>query len=108
MRSGRSLWEELCREYEAGVAFVRSLRALWDDLAPGVDGARHHHVAALLRVQEAEARWWRDACVLYFQTFSQRPVPGDFRPAATLEEYMSVQHYYVPGIRNVPVLHGQR
>jgi alpha-glucuronidase len=108
MRSGRTLWDELCHEYEAGVAFVGSMRSTWEELAPFVDGARHRHVAALLEVQEAEARWWRDACVLYFQTFSRRPVPGDFRPAATLEEYIRVQHYYVPGIRNVPVLHGQR
>ncbi len=105
MRSGRTLWDELCVRYGAGVA---AARRSWDSLALHVDGARRRHVAALLRVQELEARWWRDACILYFQTFSRRPAPPGFAPGATLEESMSIQHVYVPGIRNVPVFHGQR
>jgi alpha-glucuronidase len=108
MRSGRTLWDELCAKYQAGVEFVVSARATWDSLAAHVDGARHRQVAALLAVQEREARWWRDACILYFQTFSRRPAPPGFEPGATLEEYMRIQHFYVPGIRNVPVFHGQR
>ena len=29
----------------------------------------------LLTIQEKEAVWWRNACVLYFQTFSKMPIP---------------------------------
>ena len=50
-------------------------------LAPFVDGARHGHVRRLLAIQEQEARWWRNACLLYFQTFSRRPLPAGPRAA---------------------------
>jgi alpha-glucuronidase len=64
-----------------------------------VDGARFRHVAALLTVQEREARWWRDACLLYFQTFSKREIPPELeRPRGTLSEYRAIRHYFVPGI----------
>ena len=36
--------------------------------------------AALLAIQEREARWWRNACLLYFQTFSRRPLPAGLEP----------------------------
>jgi len=57
-------------------------------------------VAALLRIQEKEARWWRDACILYFQTFSKRPIPSeDEAPTRSLDELMKVHPHYVPGLR---------
>src|SRR4029078_6750974 len=68
--SGRTLWDELCHRYDRGVAAVRRMRATWEGLAPFVDSARHGHVRRLLAIQEQEARWWRNACLLYFQTFS--------------------------------------
>lgn len=99
LRSGRTLWDELCLRYQAGVEAVRKMRATWEGLEAFVDAARHRHVRALLAIQEKEARWWRDACVLYFQTFSQRPLPeGCEPPEASLEHYMSLEHRYVPGI----------
>lgn len=101
MRSGRTLWEELCHRYHSGVASVREMQALWAALAPFVDAGRHEHVRGLLRIQEKEARWWRDACLLYFQTFSHRPLPDGYEaPERTLSEYISIRHRYVPGIRD--------
>jgi alpha-glucuronidase len=55
-------------------------------------------VRALLARQEGDACEWRDACLLYFQTFSKRPLPaGVDPPARSLDEYESVQRRYVPG-----------
>jgi alpha-glucuronidase len=101
MRSGETLWVELCQRYQRGVTAVRSFQASWRELEPFVDAARFAHVSALLAVQEKEARWWRDASVLYFQTFAKRPLPPGYEPAEkTLAEYQAIRHYYVPGINN--------
>ena len=98
MASGRTLWDELCHRYQVGVDAVRAMQRTWDTLKPFVDPARFEHVRVLLRIQEKEARWWRDASVLYFQTFAQQPLPPGYEPAEkTLEEYMAIQHYFVPG-----------
>jgi len=86
--SGRALWDELCHRYSAGVDAVRRMQAIWDDVAAFVDPARHAHVRQLLAIQEQEARWWRNACLLYFQTFSGRPLPADLEPLeGTLDDY---------------------
>jgi alpha-glucuronidase len=100
MKSGRTLWDELCYRYNSGVESVRHMQHTWDSLAEFVDEARFEHVEALLKIQEKEARWWRDACLLYFQTFSRLPLPAEYeQPAESLDYYMNLTHYYVPGIR---------
>ena len=100
MVSGRTLWEELCHRYQVGVDAARAMQRTWDSLEAFVDAARFKHVKDLLRIQEQEARWWRDSCVLYFQTFAQRPIPAGYEPAEkTLEEYIAIRHYFVPGIK---------
>jgi alpha-glucuronidase len=99
LRSGRTLWDELCQRYDAGVNFVRGMRETWSDLAAYVDLERFEHVAALLEIQEKEARWWRDACLLYFQTFSKRPFPADCEsPQGSLAAFMAIHKSHVPGI----------
>lgn len=103
MKSGRTLWEELVHKYHSGVESVRDMQRMWDSLDGLVDATRHEHVRSLLVIQEKEARWWRDACVLYFQTFSRLPVPPSYEPPArTLDAYMNLRHYYVPGIASPP------
>lgn len=100
MKSGRILWDELCDTYNQGVQTVRRMQQTWDSLASHVDAARFEHVRVLLKIQEQEARWWRDACLLYFQTFSGLPIPPQYeQPTKTLEYYQNLRHYYVPGIR---------
>lgn len=100
MKSGRTLWDELCFKYNCGVESVRQMQQMWDSLAEFVDQARFEHVKTLLRIQEKEARWWRDACLLYFQSFSKLPIPPEYeQPAESLEYYINLTHYYVPGIR---------
>jgi alpha-glucuronidase len=90
MRSGRTLWDDLCIHYQRGVDWVRIARRQWDALAGAVDAERHAHVANRLAIQERDAIWWKDAVLLYFQTFSHRPLPaGVEKPQRTLEEYQA-------------------
>ena len=88
MRSGRTLWEEMALRYQRGVDWVRAARREWADLADVIDPERHADAAKKLAIQERDAVWWRDAVLIYFQTFSKRPLPaGVERPQRTLEEY---------------------
>jgi alpha-glucuronidase len=97
--SGRTLWDELLVRYQRGVDTVRGMQATWASLSAHVDAERHAQVSAFLRIQEQEARWWRDASVLYFQTFSRMPVPQGYeKPEHDLEYYMKLDKKYVPGI----------
>ncbi|HEY0379785.1 MAG TPA: alpha-glucuronidase family glycosyl hydrolase [Pyrinomonadaceae bacterium] len=90
MKSGLTLWDELARHYQRGVDWVRTARKEWDALAGTIDPERHAAVAKKLALQERDAVWWRDACLLYFQTFSKLPLPaGVERPQHTLQEYMA-------------------
>ena len=70
----------------------------WDSLAGHVDAERHAHVQGLLRRQESDARDWRDACLLYFQQFSRRPLPAGVEPPRhDLDYYKAIKLRYVPG-----------
>jgi alpha-glucuronidase len=52
----------------------------------------------LLAIQEKEAVWWRNACLLYFQTFSKMPIPARYeKPDQTLEYYKSLNFPLAPG-----------
>jgi len=96
--SGRTLWDELVVRYDRGVAEVAQMRRTWAAMAPYVDAERHAEVAADLAVQEREAKWWRDACIAYFQTFSKRPLPaGHAPPERPLSYYQSLKFPYAPG-----------
>lgn len=88
LRSGRTLWDELGLHYQRGVDWVRWARGSWAALWGVIDAERHEEVSRKLSVQERDAAWWRDACLLYFQTFSKRPLPGGVeKPSRTLEAY---------------------
>jgi alpha-glucuronidase len=98
MASGRTLWDELIIDYTRGVESVSNMRKTWARLAPYVDAERHEEVAAFLAIQEKEATWWRDACIAYFQTFSNRPLPaGVPAPAHPLSYYQALDFPYAPG-----------
>lgn len=98
MKSGRTLWEELCHKYYLGVDSVRSMQKAWETVKPMVDKERFEHVKMLLAVQEKEAVWWRNACLLYFQTHSKMPIPGGYeQPNQTLEYYKSLSFPFAPG-----------
>jgi len=101
MKSGRTLWDELCLHYQRGVDEVRGWHTTWASLKGLIDDERWSHVAALLRIQERDAVNWRDACLLYFQTFSKRPLPaGVEAPAHPLDYYEHIQLKRMPGHPN--------
>jgi alpha-glucuronidase len=88
MQSGRTMWNELALHYQRGVDWMRVTRKNWDALAGVIDAQRHNEVAQKLTIQERDAIWWRDAVLLYFQTFAKRPLPaGVDQPQKTLAEY---------------------
>jgi alpha-glucuronidase len=98
MKSGQTLWVELCLRYQQGVDGVRHLERDWDSLAGLVDAERFAHVRSLLKQQERDACAWRDACILYFQSFSKQPIPAGVEPAEhPLEYYEAIQLHYFPG-----------
>lgn len=98
MASGRTLWAELVAHYDRGVDGVAVLRSQWAALRADIDPQRHADVAAHLAVQEAEARWWRDACLAYFQSVSGLPLPAGTRPPArSLDDYKALRFPFAPG-----------
>ena len=89
MESGRTFWDELCHKYDDGVHEARHFLAVWDAMQPYVDQQRFSEVQRKLRIQARDSEWWRDACLLYFQTFSKRPIPQDVEhPVHNLDEMM--------------------
>ncbi len=98
LKSGRTLWDELCLRYQQGVDEVRAMQKQWDSLKGLIDDERFTHVQALLRRQEHDARDWRDACTQYFQTFARRPLPAGVEPPAhPLDYYESLRLRNMPG-----------
>ena len=98
MPSGRTLWDELVFRYDHGVEVVSQMRQAWNAQSGRVDAERFAQVAAFLAIQEQEAKWWRDACIAYFQSLSKRPLPaGAAPPAHALEYYQSLKFPYTPG-----------
>jgi alpha-glucuronidase len=100
LASGKTLWEEICLHYHRGAADVTAMRQSWQSLKNYVDGERFRQVDMMLGIQEKEAKWWRDACISYFQSFSKMPLPAGLeKPAHSLEYYKSLSYPYAPGIR---------
>lgn len=101
MDSGKTLWEELVHKYYKGVEQVRRMQDQWNSIEGLIDQQRFERVKALLEIQEKDAIRWRDSCVLYFQTFSEMPIPDQFeKPEHNLEYYKSLENtLYIPSPR---------
>jgi alpha-glucuronidase len=98
MHTGRTLWEELCHRYYTGVDSVRWMQRWWAGLRNRIDPERWEMVDMRLKIQEHDAVWWRNACLLYFQTFSRRQLPpGAEQPDHTLAWYENLKINYAPG-----------
>lgn len=92
MKDGKTMWDELCYKYESGVQQVREYQKLWDKIEPYIDKQRFREVQAKLKIQARDAVWWKDACLLYFQTFSKRPIPYDIeRPVHELDDLKNIK-----------------
>ena len=100
MKSGRTLWDELCHLYYQGADSVKWMQNSWNALEGKVDADRFAQVKSLLAIQYKEAVWWRNSCVLYFQTFSKKEIPAGLeKPDKSLSYYESLQFPFAPGIR---------
>ena len=74
LSTGRTLWEELCYRYFKGVNEVKGLQEEWNGLEGEIDQEMFEDIKGRLAVQYREAENWRDACLLYFQTFSKKEI----------------------------------
>jgi alpha-glucuronidase len=100
MKSGRTLWDELCHTYDEGLKSVGWLRREWEGVRGSIDNDRFAEVQALLARQERDAGIWRDGCLLYFQTFAKRPFPeGIVQPNHALIYYTEHTYNDIPGIQ---------
>jgi len=103
LQSGRTLWDELVIHYTHGVQTVIDMRHTWAALSDKVDAERHAQVSTFLGIQEREARWWRDASIAYFETFSHQPLPAGYAPPEhDLAYYEALCFPYAPGIAPKP------
>jgi alpha-glucuronidase len=92
MKDGKTLWAELCHYYDKGVKQVRGFETTWNRLQPYVDSERFEAVKAKLAIQQYDAIWWKDACLLYFQGFSKQPIPeGIEAPVNKLDDLKKIK-----------------
>lgn len=92
MKSGRTMWDELCLHYQRGVDAARGFRDTWKDMSPYVDAERHAAVAHRFDIQASDAVWWKDACLEYFRTFSHMKYPaGVEKPHFSLKKLKKVK-----------------
>jgi alpha-glucuronidase len=90
MKNGQTLWTELCFKYDTGVQQVRGFQKVWDKTQAYVDADRFLDVQRRLSKQSINAQVWKDACLLYFQQFSNMPIPDKIEPPARhLDDIMS-------------------
>ncbi|MBM1105801.1 alpha-glucuronidase [Aurantibacter crassamenti] len=100
LKNGHTLWDGIALKYQEGVHQVEAMITTWENAKSFLSEEEFNEVVMLLKIQLKEAKWWRDACLLYFQTFSQRELPeGVEKPKETLEYYQSLKFPFAPGIR---------
>jgi len=74
MKSGRTLWDEMCLHYYEGTRSVDSMIDTWESLRKEIDPAIYAHVRDKLSQHRRDAAIWRDTCLEYFQTFSGKEI----------------------------------
>ena len=77
MKSGSTLWQELCMKYNMGVAMVEVYRDFWHTSTKQYMKGHEQewqHTDSLLNVQLENAKEWRNTCLKYFQTFSKMEI----------------------------------
>tara|TARA_R110002050_G_scaffold223338_1_gene359106 strand:+ start:13659 stop:15827 length:2169 start_codon:yes stop_codon:yes gene_type:complete len=98
LKDGNTLWNGIALKYQSGVNEVENMVSLWNSMEAYVDIQRFKEVQMMLNIQLKEAKWWRDACLLYFQQFSKQDLPnGVEKPSKTLKEFQSMRFPFAPG-----------
>lgn len=92
LSSGRTLWEELCHAYQQGCDNMEKYEEIWKEARPYIDPEIYADVKKRLDTQTRDAKWWRDACLLYFSQFSGMPPTKEVgKPAHSLEHYKNIK-----------------
>lgn len=107
MKSGHTLWNELCYTYQSGIDEARSYIDIWNSVKDYVDESRFNDVAVKLERQAKDAIWWRDATLQYFQKFSEMSLPADCTPFqqpldSLMRFRMGITNYENPKIESLP------
>ncbi|QGK73827.1 alpha-glucuronidase family glycosyl hydrolase [Flavobacterium sp. SLB02] len=98
LKNGQTLWNGLALKYQQGVNQVQEMQNIWNKTEKYVDSERFKEVQMLLEIQYKEAKWWRDACLLYFQQYSGQELPaGVEKSTHTLEYFKSLKFPFAPG-----------
>ena len=98
LKNGQTLWNGIALKYQQGVDEVETMVSTWNTMKAFVDKQRFKEVQMLLNIQKKEAKWWRDACLLYFQQFSGKELPkGVEKPTETLKYFQSLKFPFAPG-----------
>ncbi len=98
LKNGQTLWNGLALKYQEGVDQVKEMQNVWNRAEKYVDNERFTEVKMLLEIQYKEAKWWRDACLLYFQQFSGKELSeGVEKPTQTLDYFKSLKFPFAPG-----------
>jgi len=98
LKNGVILWNAIALNYQKGVDQVEEMLRVWEQAKIYISDAQYNEVRMLMEIQLQEAKWWRNACLLYFQTFSRKELPpGVERPEESLEYYKSLKYPYAPG-----------
>jgi len=74
MKSGKTLWEEICGHYNRGLKEVAALRETWAKLEGKVDPARYKAVLDRLDVQVRDANTWRNNILRYFSGINGKAI----------------------------------
>ncbi len=106
--SWESVWNLLCSKYDAGVKQAEGFAETWKAMKEYVDPERYQSQQRKFDRQAMDAWWWRDACLLYFQTFSKMPLPDDSpKPRFNLEDLqkytLRMDNYTAADIDKLPV-----
>jgi len=98
LKNGQTLWNGMALKYQEGVNQVKEMQETWNKTEKYIDKERFKEVQMLLDIQYKEAKWWRDACLLYFQQFSGKELPkGVEKPTQTLRYFESLKFPFAPG-----------
>jgi alpha-glucuronidase len=98
LASGQTLWEALVEHYDRGVDSVGDFRKAWAGLRQFVDARRYEEIESFLAIQEKEARWWRNACIAYFQSVSGLDLPDEVDPPPhSVDFYRAIEFPHLEG-----------
>lgn len=102
LQSGSTLWDSLCRHYEAGYRYTLDMLRTWKKVEHAIsDKTLYADVERRLMTQARDAQWWKDACLGYFATFHNLPIPDDVTPSVhNLDElkriHLGIDNYTCP------------